>query len=111
MESAIGYHHVQQPSIYAVQSDGLFALFVAKHTVDFSLKRQLLSRNGFMIPWKKFSHLSFSVGGQKKVRKTVIIIVSDMSLESETAALCLLDCYNLELIIVWNSQGLKKSFL
>ena len=111
MERAIGYHHVQQPSIYAVQSDGLFDLFVAKHTVDFSLKRQLLSRNGFMIPWKKFSHLSFSVVGQKKVRKTVIIIVSDMSLESETAALCLLDCYNLELIIVWNSQGLKKSFL
>ena len=111
MESAIGYHHVQQPSIYAVQSDGLFDLFVAKHTVDFSLKRQLLSRNGFMIPWKNISHLSFSVVGQKKVRKTVIIIVSDMSLESETAALCLLDCYNLELIIVWNSQGLKKSFL
>ena len=111
MESAIGYHRVQQPSIYAVQSDGLFDLFVAKHTVDFSLKRQLLSRNGFMIPWEKFSHLSFSVVGQKKVRKTVIIIVSDMILESETAGLCLLDCYNLELIIVWNSQGLKKSFL
>ncbi|CAH3178863.1 unnamed protein product [Porites lobata] len=66
MESAIGYHHVQQPSIYAVQSDGLFDLFVAKHTVDFSLKRQLLSRNGFMIPWKNISHLSFSVVGQKK---------------------------------------------
>ena len=101
MESVINHHYVQQPSIYAVQSDGLFDLFVAKHTVDFSLKRQLLSRNGFMIPWEKFSHLSFSVVGQKKVRKTVIIIVSDMILESETAALCLLDCYNLELIIVW----------
>ncbi|CAH3025250.1 unnamed protein product [Porites evermanni] len=66
MESAIGYHHAQQPSIYAVQSDGLFDLFVAKHTVDFSLKRQLLSRNGFMIPWEKFSQLSCSVVGQKK---------------------------------------------
>ena len=101
MESVISHHYVQQPSIYAVQSDGLFDLFVAKHTVDFSLKRQLLSRNGFMIPWEKFSHLSFSVVGQKEVRKTVIIIVSDMILESETAALCLLDCYDLELIIVW----------
>ena len=99
MESAIGYHHVQQPSIYAVQSDGLFDLFVAKHTADFSLKRQLLSRNAFMIPWEKFSHLSFSVVGQNEVRKTVIIIVSDMILESETAGLCLLDCYNRELII------------
>ena len=99
MESGIGHHYVQQPSIYSVQSDGLFDLFVAKHTVDFPLKRQLLSRNGFMIPWEKFSHLSFSVVGQKKVRKTVIIIVSDMILESEMAGLCLLDCYNLELII------------
>lgn len=68
MESAIGYHHVQQPSIYAVQSDGLFDLFVAKHTVDFSLKRQLLSRSGFTIPWEKFSQLSSSVVSQKKVR-------------------------------------------
>lgn len=68
MESAIGYHHVQQPSIYAVKSDGLFDLFVAKHTVDISLKRQLSSRNGFMIPREKLSHLSFPVAGQKEVR-------------------------------------------
>ena len=68
IESAISYHHVQQPSIYAVQSDGLFDLFVAKHTVDYSLKRQLLSRSGFMIPWEEFSQLSSSVVGQKKVR-------------------------------------------
>ena len=68
MESAIGYQHVQQPSIYAVQSDGLFDLFVAKHTMDYSLKRQLLSRSGFMIPWEKFSQLSSSVVSQKKVR-------------------------------------------
>ena len=68
MESAIGYHHEQQPSIYAVQSDGLFDPFVAKHTVDYSLKRQLLSRSGFMIPWEKFSQLSSSVVSQKKVR-------------------------------------------
>ena len=68
MESAIGYHHEQQPSIYAVQSDGLFDLFVAKHTMDYSLKRQLLSRSGFMIPWEKFSQLSSSVVSQKKVR-------------------------------------------
>ena len=99
MESVIGHHYVHQPSIYAVRSDGLFDLFVAKHTADFSLKRQLLSRNAFMIPWEKFSHLSFSVVGQNEVRKTVIIIVSDMILESETTGLCLLDCYNRELII------------
>ena len=68
MESAIGYHHEQQPSIYAVQSDGLFDLFVAKHTMDYSLKRQLLSRSGFMIPWEKFSQLSSSIVSQKKVR-------------------------------------------
>ena len=68
MESAIGYHNEQQPSIYAVQSDGLFDLFVAKHTMDYSLKRQLLSRSGFMIPWEKFSQLSSSVVSQKKVR-------------------------------------------
>ena len=68
MESVIGHHYEQQPSIYAVQSDGLFDLFVAKHTVDYSLKRQLLSRSGFMIPWEKFSQLSSSVVSQKKVR-------------------------------------------
>ena len=68
MKSTIGYHHVQQPSIYAVKSDGLFDLFVGKHTVDISLKRQLSSGNGFMIPRERLPHLSFPVAGQNEVR-------------------------------------------